>query len=161
MKTRKDHEQRLAELLRDIDFSGRYYGYCDQHPLKAAKFALSPAEQRRLIASTGLDFEYDSRERFFGHREGNESRRVQLNISFDDRYVELGLSFSTGAGVIGGPFHVLAEKVERLVHGPDWDRDPRYPRLRFTSNEEAEHAVSLGLELYRDARARILGESWE
>jgi hypothetical protein len=161
MKTREMHERRLAELLCDIDFSRRYYEYCDAHPLKVAAFALSPEEQRRLIAGSGLGFEYDSGERFFGHREGKESHRMQLNVSFGERYVELGLSFDTSDGVIGGPFHVLAEDVERLVHGPEWDRNPRYPRLRFTSLEEAERAMALGLELYRDARTPILGEPWE
>jgi hypothetical protein len=160
MKTREVHERRLAELLRDIDFSRRYYEYCDAHPLQVAAFALSPEEQRRLIAGSGLDFEYDSGERFFGHREGEASHRMQLNVSFGERYVEFGLSFHTSDGVIGGPFHVLAEDVELLVHGPGWDRDPRYPRLRFTSFEEAEPAMALGLGLYRDARAAILGEPW-
>jgi hypothetical protein len=161
MKTCENHERRLSELLRDIDFSGRYYAYCDAHPLEEATFALSPAEQRRLIASTGLDFKYNARDRFFAHIEGNEARRLQLNISFEDRYVELGLSFRTGAGVIGGPFHVLAHNVERLLHGPDLKREPRHPRLRFTSTDDADQAFELGLDLYRDARTQILGESWE
>jgi hypothetical protein len=161
VNTREMHERRLAGLLRDIDFSRRYYEYCDAHPLEAAAFALPPEEQARLIAASGLGFEYHSGERFFGHREGQESRRMQLNVSFDDRYVEFGLSFHTSGGVIGGPFHLLAERVEQLVHGPEWEYDPRYPRLRFTSLEDAERAMALGLELYGDSRTAILGESWE
>jgi hypothetical protein len=161
MTTREVHERRLAGLLRDVDFSRRYYEYCDAHPREASAFALSPEDQRRLIAASGLGFDYDSAHRFYGHREGEESRRMQLNVSFDDRYVEFGLSFHTSGGVIGGPFHVLARDVELLVHGPEWERDPRYPRTRFTSPEEAERAMALGLELYRDARTAILGASWE
>jgi hypothetical protein len=161
MKTREDHERRLAELLSGIDFSGRYYAQCDTRPLTASTYALSPAEQQRLIASSGLEFDYDARESFFGHREEAQPHLIQLNIIFGERYVEPGLSFSTGAGVIGGPFHVLAGDAEAFVHGPEWDRDPRYPRLRFISTDEAERQFAFGIELFRDTRPLILSESWE
>lgn len=161
MKTREDHQRRLAELLHGIDFSGRYYAQCDAHPLTASTFALPFAEQRRLVESTGLDFRYDSRERFFGHREAAPPHLIQLNVIFDDRYVEPGLSFRTGAGVIGGPYHVLAREVEHVAKGPHLDRDPRYPRLRFVTTEEAERQFAFGMALFRESRPLILGESWE
>src|SRR5690606_7366449 len=106
-------------------------------------FALSSEEQRRLIASTGLGFEYEPRERFFAHVDEAEPQRVQLNVIFEARHLEPVLSLRTGAGGIGGPYHVLARAVERLVRGPDVKRDPRYPRLRFYSDEEAEQALAL------------------
>lgn len=161
MKTREDHERRLAELLSDMDFSDRYYTQCDTRPLTASTYVLSPEEQRRLIASTGLEFAYDSRERFFGHREEAPPHRIRLNIIFGERYVEPVLAFSTGAGVIGGPFHVLARRTEAFVRGPELDRDPRYPRLRFISTDEAERQFAFAIELFRDTRPVILGESWE
>jgi hypothetical protein len=161
VKTREDHERRLAELLNGIDFSGRYYAQCDAHPLTASPFVLSLEEQRRLVAGTGLEFDYDARERFFGHREQDPPHRIQLNIVFGERYVEPGLSFRTGAGVIGGPFHVLAHDAETLARGPGWEREPRYPRLRFVSTDEAERQFAFGIELFRDARPLILAEDWE
>lgn len=160
MTPRAIHQKRLVELLRDVNFGTRYYEYCDAHVLSEPGFSPALAAQERALANTGLAFKYDRRERFFGYREGKDNRSLRLNVTFGRHDIEFGLAFETKAGIVGAPFHLLAERVAQLEHGNEWEHSPRYPRVSFSDEQEFEQAVAFGIALYQDARTRILAEAW-
>lgn len=154
----KQLQAKLIEILAGIGFSTRYYAFCDLR--KGVKGgAWGPEAYEAALGTTGLEFKYDKRERFYGHQESVGTCQLILNAAFRDGVLELVLAIRTPSGTVGGPFHLLALQSALSKDG-DFVHTPPYPRIPFGSREELDEAVRFGFELYREARDLILKEDW-
>lgn len=153
------NKSRLVRLLTRIDFGGRYYDFCDRHAGAHPDPRLSHADHEKAISATGLDFKYDKRERFFGHRESIKGTTLYLNISLAHPDVELILAFDTPVGRVGGTFQGLAAAAEALSR-PGCQHQPPYPRLPFRTFDDLHDALQFGVGLYNEVRALIIAETW-
>lgn len=140
-------ESELLERLAELDFSERYYAYCDAHT--RADSEIPRAEQEQALAATGLDFRYDAREKFFAHREETEHGPLAFHLAFSRSSLEAIVALGPRGQVVGGPYHLLAAKL-----APS-SRDPAYPRLPFHDSATLAEAVAFATTLFRELRASL------
>ena len=149
---------KLLELLAGMNFASRYYEYCDRYSNRGPMPSYGRRDLETALATTSLEFQYHSKERFFSHRANDEV--VGLNVAFPHSKVELILTLATAAGDIGGTFAELAEQVA-LEQDPDFEHSPPYPLLPFSNEAELREAVQFGVSLFLDARQAILSyQGW-
>jgi hypothetical protein len=156
MSDRRQFELKLYKLLSQMEFAERYYRFFQQTQRNyQGEASFEQEDFADALSSTGVDFKYDKRERFFGHKESHPSCDLTLNVAFLDDSVEFILAVKTSQGYIGGPFTVLARQVKRLGT-PDFDYSPRSPKPQFSNAEQLQDVVNFGVLLFKDAKRVIL-----
>jgi hypothetical protein len=159
---RAGQERRLSEFLADAEFGRRYYEFVDQFSSEGEHPAPTREEWERALVETGLSFVYHERDDFYRHEETFAKRLFILNISGHRTYkrkVEFIVAFDTPYGFIGGPFHVLAARCEK-IRQPGFQRSPLYPRLPFNSIENFGATLAFGMGLLGDVRNFMLAQHY-
>ncbi|WP_280395879.1 hypothetical protein [Nocardia brasiliensis] len=146
----------LLELLRHIDFGGRYFQYYetlinrsrrDDHSISSDDFA-------KILAETGLPFRYFRREKFFGYIERRRGYDIFLHTIPRRSATEFALYLSTRPGVIGGPWSILSQQLLRGSHSEvEYFHESR--NLPFSSDETLHQIAHFGVALFRQAREVI------
>ena len=154
MADREALDAKLVELLAGIDFAGRYYAYYAAVRQRARMPDVSQQELVEALAATSLDFKYNKKEKFFAHQEQTATCLVGLNIGFPISSAEFILNVKAAPGWLGGPYSVLARRIERL-RDPDFEHDPYYPTLPFGNRDELRETVNFGVGLWQEAKQVI------
>ncbi|MBI4940025.1 MAG: hypothetical protein HY830_04695 [Actinobacteria bacterium] len=148
-------DSELLDLLDEIDFSARYYTFCDRDRALASDPGLTRADHAAALSASGLEFGYRSREKFFRHREHTARGQVTFNLAFGRSSLEGILTVAVGDDVLGGPFHSMAaELATRKDSG--FTREPAYPRMPFHDRESLSQAVTFAAGLYGEL-VKLLG----
>jgi hypothetical protein len=148
--------QKLFKTLRRINFDKKYYGYCESHSDRTEKSNLKLSDFESVLMSTSLNFKYDKREKFFGHKETLENHTIVFNIAFSSCRVEIILSIIVNEScTIGDPFSALARRVARL-DDPNFEYSPRYPEFPFSNYLELQDAVNFGISLFEEIKQGLL-----
>jgi hypothetical protein len=163
MSEKKRLQGCLIRILASIGFDDRYYSYLatKSSPSQPATRRFSLDEFSASLASTGLEFKFHRKEKFFGHSETTAGYRFVLNALFTDATLELVLGVTMASGeVIGGPYALLARDV-RLLSGRSVPEGAPYPKLPFYDQTTLSEAVQLGVSLFKDIRLAILSnQQW-
>ncbi|MDH4275718.1 MAG: hypothetical protein OEW08_11810 [Gammaproteobacteria bacterium] len=158
-KVNLDSQQKLIEYLADMGFDLAYYGYYDAHVDRERK-PMSFVKRELLtetLAETALDFKYDSKERFFGHRQRQVNMEFGLNIAFRHSAAEFILWIKVDAHeeILGDPYQVLAQSVAEW-RNPGVEHDPPYPTLPFSNRQELVEVVGFGVTWFNQLKLYIL-----
>lgn len=155
MNTKELAKQRLLHALVSIHFSERYYRYYEQTRQRSPQELIAPENIVQALGSTGLDFKFDTREKFFYHREKHDAFQLSLHIAFTSSAAEFILAVKTPDGSIGGPFSLLAEEVA-LQHDADFFYLPPYPDPLFSNLQELKEVIMFGTSIFKDAKWSFL-----
>jgi hypothetical protein len=145
----------LLDLLDELDFSARYYTFCDRYRAPAGDPGLTRADHTAALSASGLEFSYQSREKFFRHREQAARGLLTFNLAFGRSSLEGILTVAVGDNVLGGPFHSLASELATRKD-PGFTREPAYPRMPFHDRESLAQAVTFAAGLYGEL-VKLLG----
>ncbi|MCA9953103.1 MAG: hypothetical protein KC434_00170 [Anaerolineales bacterium] len=162
MKDREELEEKLIDLLAEIDFDKRYYEfYQSMVESEDSDTSLTRADFEATLVQTTLDFNYHKKENFFQHKQSHPNADMALHIAFPYRSMaEFILTVNTAAGPIGGPFPQLARQVG-LRRDPDFSPSPRSPKLPFADEYELEKVIKFGIDLFEHAKTSILSyDGW-
>lgn len=155
MNTKESAKQRLIHALVGIHFSERYYRYYEQTCHRSPQKFMAHENIVKALISTGLDFKFDTREKFFYHREKHDAFQISLHVAFTSSAVEFILAVKTPVGHIGGPFSLLAEEVA-LRHDAGFSYSPPYPDPLFSDLQELREVILFGTSLFEDAKQAFL-----
>jgi hypothetical protein len=150
-----DLDERLVAALRHANLDERYYSFYEQIRNRTTPSHLSRPDWAKALAETGLQFRYNSRERFFSTEKQVGSCTVTFNIAFRHDEVELVLDVVTPQGRAGGPFTLLANSVG-LSRDPNFSPTPPYPTLPFSNFEELREIIRFAISLYTDVERALL-----
>lgn len=150
---RDSMSSRLMEHLARIDFGRRYFEYYEGIRTRAesGKYATDRKELAAILAETGLEFKYFTKERFFRYTEKHPGFDLMLHVVFRYSTVEFMLYAEGDWGVVGGPWPKLAREVIQATD-PDFNPYPPYPKLPFSNAAELREVVSFGSALFSEAR---------
>jgi uncharacterized beta-barrel protein YwiB (DUF1934 family) len=155
---RQESEEKLLKILQKINFDKNYYQYYEKCSNRSEKSNLKLDAFESVLMSSSLDFKYDKREKFFGHKTTVARYDVVFNIAFPYSCVELILSIKVDKSCkIGGPFPTLARKVARLSD-PNFSYSPYSPVLPFSNHIELRDTVKFGISLFEEVKQSILLE---
>lgn len=158
MNTKEAANQTLISALASIRFSERYYDYYGQTRHRPPQNFMAREEIIQTLASTGLDFKFDTREKFFYHHEKHDAFQLGLHAAFTSSTAELILVIKTPAGYIGGPFSLLARQVA-LRHDANFSYSPPYPKLLFSDKQELGEVILFGISLFEDAKQAFIASA--
>lgn len=149
----------LLETLTRVDFSFRYYEFCDEHSAPKSGWVPTRAELEKTLASTSLSFSYDERERFFNHVEPLGMREISLRVAFPAG-LEMLLYIDTEHGYIGGPYAMLARQAAQMAD-PSFSHSPPYPKLPAADLNQLAEGVRFGVSLFdRIKKALSTAPEW-
>jgi hypothetical protein len=155
---RQELEIKLLKLLQKINFDQKYYQYYQSRSNSSEKSNLKLDVFETVLMQTSLDFKYNKKEKFFGHKETVANHDVVFNIAFTSSSVELILSIKADESCkVGGSFPALARKVARL-NDPNFDYSPRFPKLPFSNLLELQDTVGFGISLFEEVKQKLLLE---
>lgn len=158
MNTKEAANQTLIAALITIQFSERYYSYYEQTCHRPPQELIAHEEIIQTLVSTGLDFKFDTREKFFYHREKRDAFQFGLHAAFTSSSAELILVIKTPVGYIGGPFSLLARHAA-LRHDADFSYSPPYPKLMFSDKQELREVILFGASLFEDAKQAFIASA--
>jgi hypothetical protein len=155
---KQDSERKLLKALQKIDFDKKYYQYYESCSNRPEKSKLKLDDFESVLMSSSLDFKYDKREKFFGHKEIVAKYDVVFNIAFPYSCVELILSIKVDKPCkVGGPFPALARKIATL-NNPNFNYSPYSPILPFSNYIELQDTVNFGITLFEEVKQVLLLE---
>jgi hypothetical protein len=155
---RQESERKFLKILQKIDFDKKYYQYYENCSNRLEKSNLKLDAFESVLISSSLDFKYDKREKFFGHKETVAKHDVVFNVAFPYSCVELILSVKVAESCkVGGPFPALARKVARL-NDPNFNYSPYSPVLPFSNYVELQDTVNFGIALFEEVKQKLLLE---
>jgi hypothetical protein len=157
---RQESEGKLLKILQKINFDKKYYQYYEECSNHSEKSNLKLDDFESVLMSIPLDFKYDKREKFFGHKTTVLEHDVIFNVAFPYSCVELILSIRVDEMCkVGGPFPSLSRKVARLSD-PDFSYSPYSPVLPFSNYFELQEAVNFGISLFEEIKQELVVESF-
>ena len=156
--TKELAKQRLLHALVSIHFSERYYRYYEQTRQRSPQELITHENILQALDSTGFDFKFDTREKFFYHREKHDVFQVSLHIAFTSSAAEFILAVKTPVGSVGGPFSLLAEEVA-LQYDAGFSYLPPYPDPLFSNLQELQEVILFGISLFEDAKQAFLSSA--
>ncbi|MFT3843063.1 MAG: hypothetical protein QM723_39105 [Myxococcaceae bacterium] len=134
------------QVLHEIGFGERYFGYLEAHPKADASFDPVVEVGESLEALSKHTFEADRRERFWGTKYERGPLSVYLNLAPSEGSLEVisGLDLPGGSSV-GGVWHGLALDAMQVAD-PYFLYNPPYPRLPVTGAVRELVKFVLGLQ---------------
>ena len=149
--------QKLLTLLAGIEFDRRYFHFYEAHTSAWGKDLAGHGRAlfESALQPSGLRFTYHTKENFFHHEETQGVLRLTLNVSFSPFAADFVLAIKTPTEVIGGPYAGLAYDVA-LWRDSTFRYSPRAPRLPFANLDELAAAITLGITLFTEAKAKLL-----
>lgn len=148
----------LLKLLKELHFDERYYALYEQFRDRSGKVIYTQADVMAAVTSTGLDFSYHPREKFYAYKERFSLGTVGLHIAVPNATVEFVLVLEAAGKQIGAPFPALARNVA-LLKNPAFSYEPRSPKIPFVKIVDLHEIMQQGILLFQDITGAVLARS--
>lgn len=145
----------LVSALRKIDFDKRYYAFYEKIRNHTTRSGLSKRDWEGALATTGMTFRYQAKERFFVSEKRLGKCTAAFIVAFRHDEVELILDLKTAEARSGGPFSLLANSVGEN-RDPNFSPEPAFPTFPFSNREQLGEIVGFAMALYGDVERALL-----